>query len=179
MSVDDILFEPLDKTPVGPTTSVPERAAGIIRYPGALMVEIQPRSARHIYTDIATEINDFAVTDMPSLADVRKPPTPKPRGAIDLTGMVGRFHDGNEDVWISRPKHMQPSEHRFTGRFGYAKACQMPHNMGKLGYITWYWLDTDNGQLPVVDLGLLVYHPANKWWRVFTNKIDAQEYFNS
>jgi hypothetical protein len=178
MSVDDIIFEPLGKTQSGPSVSVSERAAGIIRYPGAVLAEVQYRSSRRVYTDLANEIHDFAVTDMPSLTDIRKE-APRVHGAIDLTGLVGRFHDGNEELWVSRPKHMQPGRHRFTGRFGYAKVCKMPVNMSNLGYITWYWIDTDDGQLPAVDLGLLVYHPSHKWWRVFTNKSDAQEYYNS
>lgn len=175
MSIDDLLFEPLG---TGLAQKGPIAAPSIIRTPGAIWAEVHIREPKKIYTDLATEIIDHAVAEMPSLVDVRKQ-VAKPHGAIDLAGIVSRFYDGAGAVWISRPSHMKPEEHHFTGRFGYMRACKMPQKHGKLGYITWFWMDTDNGHLPAIDLGLLVYHPGDKWWRVFTNKSDAENYFNS
>lgn len=173
MNANDLLFEPLTNTHSNSKSSL-----SVLRTPGAIWAEVQAREPKKTYTDLATEIIDHAVSEMPSLTDVRRQ-IARPQGVIDLISVVGRFHDGSEEVWISRPGHMKPESHRFTGRFGYMRACMMPQKMGKLGYITWFWVDTDNGHLPAIDLGLLVYHPGNKWWRVFTNKADATDYFNS
>jgi hypothetical protein len=174
MTPDDLLFEP-----VGSIILKPVGNTGITRHPGSVWAEVQIKEPKKTYTDLATEIIDHAITEMPSLSDVRTQKTNRPRGVMDLVGIVNRFYDGSEEVWISRPSHMKPEPHRFTGRFGYMRACKMPQKMSKLGYITWFWVDTDTGHLPAIDLGLLVYHPGNKWWRVFTNKTDAQDYFDS
>lgn len=178
MSADDLLFEPVGNIAKSGSASKTKQNDGIIRVPDAVWAEVQIRLPKKTYTDLAIEIMDHAVAEMPSLTDVRRQ-IARPRGVMDLASIVSRFYDGSEEVWISRPQHMKPESHRFTGRFGYMRACKMPQKMGALGYITWYYLDTDSGHLPAIDLGLLVYHPGNKWWRVFTNRTDAQEYFQS
>ena len=68
---------------------------------------------------------------------------------------------------------------KFSGRFGFIRACKMPTLETNLITITWYSFDTDQGQLPAIDLGLLLYNPKDRWCRVFPNNVDAQTYYKS
>jgi hypothetical protein len=176
MAVDDILFEPLTPlTPVHPVVHLND----VIRLPESLSVQVRGSGPKNLYLDLASEVIDHAVAEMPSLTDVRPANAFKPRGVLDLAQVVDRFYEGTEEIWVSRPKHMPATQQRFTGRFGYIRACKLPTNQNKLGYITWYWVNTDEGHLPAIDMGLMVYHPQDKWWRVFSNKSDAADYYTS
>ena len=180
MTADDILFEPITTSSTSPSQGLPAGVGGgIIRYPGVVSGQIDTRLPKTLYTDLATEFIDFAVTDLPLLVDIRSPNIIHWRGQKNLVDIVERFYDGFDDMWISRPNHMTATLHKFTGRFGLTKACKMPQDNGPLTVMTWYWIGTDNGQLPALDLGLLVVHPVDKWYRCFTNQADAMNYYQT
>ena len=174
MTPTDILFEPIKNIKSTPSPNVQY----IRQTKNTLCVEIEKQIAQQIFSDLAMEVMDHATAGSPELLDVRLPII-KPHGVVNLKEIVERFYHGIADMWISRPHHMSATQHKFTGVFGYTKACRMPQQHQPLGVLTWYWVDTDDGQLPAVDLGLLVVHPRHKWYRVFTNQTDATSYYQS
>lgn len=184
MSVDDTLFGPLTTQPFITTTASPHApiggsGSGIIRYKDSLLVDINIRSrTKQTYLDLATEIMDYAVTDMPKLTDVRGQLQP-PQGALNLIDVVGRYYDNFNEIWVSCPNHMTASRFLLTGRFGYVKASRLPTSSSGISIITWYSIDTDYGQLAAIDMGLLLYKPSDRWYRVFTNEADADKYYIS
>lgn len=177
MNPDDILFEPIVK----PAKSQPEADTGVIRRPEFISVTMRNVVPRAVYMTAAADVMDNVVKHHAMnnvLIDVR---TAKfnPRGALDLYGLVTRFHDGNEELWVSCPQHMPPDLMRFRGRFGFKKCCKMPKNNGSLHYVYWSWVDTNAGELPGIDLGIILVPVIDRWYRVFASKSDARIYYES
>lgn len=176
MNADDILFDPIHKPAVKPPIE-----SGITRRAEAISVEIRATIPRSVYMDAAHEVMDSVVKhhSLPNvLVDVRTA-TFQPRGALDLLGLVTRFHDGNEEIWVSCPQHMPPDLIRFQGRFGFKKSCKMPKKHGSFGFVYWSWVDTNAGELPGIDLGIIMVPIGDRWYRVFASKSDARDYYQS
>jgi hypothetical protein len=175
MSATDILFDPIIK----PTPITPD--AGIVRTAEALSVEIRHYCPRSGYMRAAGEVMDAVVVGqrhIPDLIDVRQE-TQIPRGVLHLTGLVSRFFDGSEEIWVACPKHMPPDRMRFRGRFGFMKISQLPMNHGSFENHYWSWVETNAGFLHAIDLGLIMIPAGKRWYRVFTNKSEANSYYTS
>jgi len=113
-----------------------------------------------------------------NLIDVRQAKN-VPQGALDLSAIVNRYYDGDEELWVACPSHMPPDLIRFLGRFGYQKIVQMPTRHGSFEFVYWSFLDTNAGILPGIDLGVILVPLGDRWYRVFTNKSDARAYYVS
>lgn len=175
MNATNILFDPIVKSkPVIPPDS------GISREPESLSVEVRAICPRSIYMLAASDVMDTVVKNYvhPELIDVRNE-TDAPSGALHLTTIVSRFHEGNEEIWISCPRHMPPDLMRFRGRFGFRKICKMPRDHGSMESICWSFIDTNAGQINAFDLGLIVVSSKTPWYRVFNNKYEARSYYQS
>jgi hypothetical protein len=176
MSANDILFDPIVKS-----TPVSDGETGIIRRSDEIRVEeLKLHRRRALYTDVTHEIMNRVVRvhGAPSLIDVRTVVC-GPQGSLDLTGIVNRYYDGDGEMWVSRPRHMPADLIRFTGRFGVKKTVMLPVEHGSFTYVHWAWVDTNAGEIPILDLGLILVPTNEKWYRVFPSKGDAVDYYQS
>src|SRR5678815_3679932 len=93
----DILFEPLTNIPAPvPLAQGINGGDGIMRYPGAVSAYIDTRFLMKLYTDLATEIIDHAVAELPLLQHTRRAPGMQQH--LDLINIVERFYHGVDDM---------------------------------------------------------------------------------
>jgi hypothetical protein len=180
MSADDIIFGPL-AAPLKSSTTLTPTGNGIVRHAHSMSVEILTSYDRSVYTRAATEVMDHIVLEhqlQPKLIDVRRLARTA-KGALDLVEITQRFYDGIPEIWISRPQQMAPDQFRFEGRFGYFRVNRMPRASTPIGWVTWSWLDSERGQLPCIDLGLILVPVDDRWYRVFKTKAEAEQYYLS
>lgn len=180
MSADDILFEPL-VAPLVPIAKPASTGTGIVRHTHSLSVEILKSQERSVYTRAATEVMDHIALEHQQhakLLDVRRLARTA-KGALDLVEIAQRFYDGIPEIWISRPQHMAPDRFSFEGRFGYLRVNRMPRMSAPLGWVAWSWIDSERGQLPCIDLGLILVPVDECWYRVFKTKAEAEQYYLS
>jgi hypothetical protein len=176
MSALSVLYSPVGKRPQ--STGNP---TGIIRQPDSMTVEILNNEQRSNFTNAAYDIMDtiaLAHSIVGLMVDVRFEPK-KPQGALNLATITDRFYDGNEELWVSRPGHMPPDLIRFKGRFGYRKFIMFPVNHGNFECVHWAWLDTNAGEVPGIDVGVVIVSLTEKQYRLFSNKSDATAYYQS
>ena len=176
MNADEILFDPIVKP-----TQTPELTTGVLRRASDIFVEINTQFSQALYTSAAHEVMNRVVAIHKSavMADARNV-VGQPSGALDLTHLVDRYHDDIEEIWVARPKHMPPDLMRFYGRFGVKKTCIMPQGHGSFDYLYWAWIDSNAGELPALDLGIILVPVDNqRLYRVFANKSEANAYYSA
>jgi hypothetical protein len=187
-SVDDLLFEPITGPSTSPINSTGSSiiATGIMKRPDATAIEIITANPKQIYLDAASEVMDHATACHPHMFDRRNPSTISqvPAAAMRLDDLVYRFHDGEKLFWITCPTLTPPRQCEFAGRFGHLKvqrlAQQLPYKTQVAAFIAdWFWLDTTEGQMSAVEIGLLVTQPNRLMHFAFLNKHEAQKYYTT
>lgn len=176
MNVDDLLFEPITSNPSGMGTA----QHSISKSPNCMWVEIIRSSLKQNFINLANEVIDHAARDFPSLIDVRSNKAPIPKKCLNLVDITDRYYEGQSEIWIARPSIMFPTKLYFEGTFGFLKYYRMPQSAkvgAKKGFF--YWIDTDQGQIAMLDLGILCAHTNISAYHCFTNENDANEYYRS
>jgi hypothetical protein len=179
-NADDSLFEPLSG-PIRPTIF----ASGIMKRADATAIEIIPANPKQLYIDAANEVIDYAVKCYPQMHDVRIPSVTinfrLPTGALRLDTLVDRFHSGSREFWVSAPGLTAPRQFEFAGRFGHFKVWRFAQQvlMTRTAQIVadWFWIDSTEGQLSAIELGIILKLPALQSHHVFGNKTEAQAYY--
>jgi hypothetical protein len=186
-TADDALFEPFS----GPIKKVATGiiASGIMKRPDATAIDIITANPKSLYTDAAVEVMDHAAKLHPQMFDIRLPVMHQPigfkfpGGAFRLDTLVERFHDGNAEFWVACPGLTPPKQFQFAGRFGHFKVWRFTQQLVSTQVAQfvaeWFWVDSTEGQLSAVELGVLVIHPKLRLHHVFGNRNDAQSYYTT
>jgi hypothetical protein len=187
-AADDALFEPFSG-PVIKTAGI--LSSGITKTTNTTTIEINRANPVKIYMDAADDMTDVATRCHPQMFDVRKTTAvanlhngvAQRLGAWHLSTLVATFHVGQPHFWVSCPHLTQPKRFEFTGKFGHYKVWRFAQKIQTTQIAQfvaeWFWLETTEGQLSAIELGILLMHPTIPLHHLFSNEAEARTYYNS